>query len=85
MTWSGTCGGPWPRRRATGCAWGPASTRAETCSLTISIGGSSPALVESLVCTGRLLLAANPGYTKLLRNLGNSPGLATERCTAPTR
>jgi len=44
-----------------------------------------PALVESLVCTGRQLLSANPDYTKLLSDLGNPSGPATERCTVPTQ
>jgi NTE family protein len=44
-----------------------------------------PALVELLVCNGRQLLAANPDYKKLLRDLGNSSGAATERCTPTVR
>jgi len=39
-----------------------------------------PALVESLVCAARQLLAANPDYKKLLGDLGNSSGPAMERC-----
>lgn len=44
-----------------------------------------PALVESLVCTGRQLLATNPDYTRLLSDLGSRSGPATERCSGPVR
>lgn len=42
-----------------------------------------PALVESLVCAGRQLLAADAEYNRLLRDLGN-PTTPASDCSTPT-
>jgi NTE family protein len=44
-----------------------------------------PALVQSLVCAGRQLLAANPEYRRLLADLGGSSEPAPDACASDGR